>query len=268
MAGRSRDIRTAINAAIALYHLREQLPPNKQITFSQIIERCPDYSLLRDVVNVSKHNSITRYVPQIRTADQIEEMIIITEYNDEQGKYKYIEKTVQLHLLDGSTRNMLEVLTNVMNFWQTYLHSVQIISNPHYYDFSMYDCQPKSREECGEANLGFEMLQGVHFHQLVCLQRYNYETGRVEPVDLTGSNVEFRIYKPPSYEVELTFTNNNSGQKISKVISLTEEENLQLFKIENEQEKQKFINSLPAFQSMARELVEELRSNSAADSTK
>src|SRR5262245_11609619 len=65
--GRSRDIRAAVNAAAPLYHLREHLPPSLALSHASVSNHCPDYSLLGDIVNASKHFLLTRGSPQLAT---------------------------------------------------------------------------------------------------------------------------------------------------------------------------------------------------------
>src|SRR5881394_643438 len=92
VAGRSRDLVDALSAATALYHFREHLPAVLAKTRHQIANHCPDYDLLGDVVNAGKHRELTRGTPALTSADQIQEQLISTEYEDEQGVYRHLEK--------------------------------------------------------------------------------------------------------------------------------------------------------------------------------
>lgn len=252
-SGKSRDIRSAITAATALYHFREHLPQTKQLSWKQVVSQCPDYKLLGDVVNAAKHCSVTKYKPQIRDAKQIEEVIVITEYRDEQGFYRSIEKMVQLTLLDGSVKDMYDVLTNVMNFWQKYLQMKGIIVSLQYYDL-ITEYQHKSREECGYSTHNFEMVKGLRFKQNLKLQKYNYEKQRVEPIDLTGCEAKFQIYEP-TYELNVTLINKITGKSITRSVFLTKEENDQLNILETEAEKRDYVSKLPSFQVAIQELA-------------
>lgn len=65
---------------------------------------CPDYALLRDVVNASKHRHLTRGGEQIVSADSIRELLVVTTYQDEQGEYRNAAKSIEITLIDGTTR--------------------------------------------------------------------------------------------------------------------------------------------------------------------
>jgi len=45
-SGRSRDLRIAVNAASALFHLREHLPDSNQLSEKEIELLCPDYKII------------------------------------------------------------------------------------------------------------------------------------------------------------------------------------------------------------------------------
>lgn len=120
-AGCSRDLREALTAANALFHLREHLP-NGTLSRRQAEDLCSDYALLGDVVNASKHKSLTGNTPHgaplVNDTASLGEQILLIEYEDDDGIYRYKEKTVVVNLVDGTKRNLFEVLTNVLNFWE------------------------------------------------------------------------------------------------------------------------------------------------------
>jgi len=62
VVGRSRDLRSAIVASSALFHMREHLPDNS-LTRAGAENLCPDYALLGDVSNTAKHKSINNRTP-------------------------------------------------------------------------------------------------------------------------------------------------------------------------------------------------------------
>jgi hypothetical protein len=59
-SGRSGHTRTALEAATALFHFREHLAGPHAKTRAQVVADCPDYRLVADVVNVTKHGTLTR----------------------------------------------------------------------------------------------------------------------------------------------------------------------------------------------------------------
>lgn len=255
-AGRSRDIKTALIAATSLYHLREHLPAGYSLTRAAISSQCSDYGLLGDIVNASKHRSLTHGTPQISDATQIEECVVLTEYQDEQGPYRCVEKTVQVRLLDGSKRDVLEVMTNVMNFWQRYLHSIGVIAAPQNYTIPNAS-EPKSRSECADSRLDLEMVRGLRFRLTGLLQKYNYDTGKIEPTDLTGADVRFSIFPRVPLNIELSLKNEATGQQFAKTITLSEDESEVLNHLTTEEEKQRYAEGLPAVQEALRELAAE-----------
>ena len=125
---KSSDLRFALIAGSALYHLREHLPNNKKQSFSSIVQLCPDYELLGDIVNASKHKILTqRRNSLIHSADDLTEEVISTTYKDRKGEYQHIEKEIFVKLKNGTERIVFEVLTNVMNMWQDFLYKLELI---------------------------------------------------------------------------------------------------------------------------------------------
>ncbi len=174
---------------------------------------------------------------------------------DEKGTYSFTEKNVLVKLTDGSEHNLFEVLTIVINYWEQFLYSSGILSSIRTFSAAS-DKQPKTRVECEENRLDFEIVQGHRFHQSMRLQRFNYKTGKVEPMDLTGSKVKFNIYKP-NYELDLSLTHNASGKEFKKSITLNEGESLAVSQCKTDEERQAYINSLPSAQEALRQLATE-----------
>lgn len=242
-AGRSSDVRSGITAASALYHFREHLPCTYPKTRADVVLSCPDYALLGDVVNASKHRNLTRGTPQLANAGSIEEQVLLTVYEDEFGRYQNIEKEVAIKLSDGSVRILLEITTNVMNFWLDELHSIGVISKRAHYS-SVITAQPLTRDECTDGEFDLEMTHGLRFKQVWCLRKYNYSTGKIEPENLTGATVNFGIYQP-KYDVDVFLRNDSTGQEITQTISLSVEESEQLGRLKNEEDQQKYLIELP-----------------------
>lgn len=61
--------------------------------------------------------------------------------------------------------------------------------------------------------MNFVVRKGERFRVQYRRQKYNYATGQVEPVDITGHNYEMNIYRPPGLELELAMTHNESGRR-------------------------------------------------------
>lgn len=255
-AGSSRDVRNALIAAEALFHMREHLP-GATLSRAVVEGLCPDYALLGDIVNASKHKILNSKTPHgeplINNAANLGEEIDIIEYEDDEGIYKYIQKNVVVKLSDGSERNLLKVLTNVLNYWEQHMLTLGVISSARTFEFDA-DARLRTRDECTDSKLDFNVVQGQRFHQRMRLLRFNKSTGMAEPIDLTGCEVRMNIRKP-NFNVQLSLTHEASGKVISTQIPLTEDENNLLSQIESNFERQAFLNGLPAAQTAFQKLA-------------
>src|SRR5688500_15443443 len=105
-AGRRSDTRAALVVGTALYHLREHIPSQRRRTRAGIAKLCPDYDLLGDIVNLSKHKTLTKGPPsKILSLEDMQEQVLFTEYRDAAGAYTHAAKRIVLKLADGSTRS-------------------------------------------------------------------------------------------------------------------------------------------------------------------
>lgn len=255
-AGRSRDLRGALVAATALFHLREHLPKKGRPTRSDIEKGCPDFAVLGDVVNAAKHKSITKQTPHgapfVAETTQIGEQIVITEYQDGSGTYRYTEKIVIVKLSDGSERNLIDILTNVINYWELHLYSIGILSSARTFTHSS-DAHLRSRAECEANRLDFELIQGQRFHQSFRLRRFNYQSGKIEPMDLSGSQLKFQMYRP-GLDLVLSLTHNASGVEYKRTVTLTEGESQAVSRLTTDKERQAYIDSLPSVQQAIQQL--------------
>src|SRR5579871_662316 len=152
VSGRKRDIAAATEAAKVLYHLRERVPPPFDKTWDEVAAACPDYKLIRDVADAEKHGTLKDKNRSVCDAKQIEERIVSTLYQDAEGEYAHTEKSVWLSLTDGSSRELIAVLTNVINYWQDELHKLGLLPKlPPYPNPSTH---PKPRSECNNGKMG------------------------------------------------------------------------------------------------------------------
>lgn len=241
-AGKSRDLRLAINTATALYHFREHFPKAKRKRRSELAKICPDYDLLGDIVNASKHGQLTQGMPRLDDAESIYELHTSTMYRDELGEYWHAEKSVYARLNDGSERDLYEVLTSVLNMWLVELHSIGAIPYTVPRPIERKIGIPPRSSDTGPAPLDLEILQGVRFTHRIRLQKYNYETNQIEPFDLAGGQVKFRMYKPR--ELVVCLRNDTTGEEIVNVIPLTEKETERVMGIKDEDERSIFIRAV------------------------
>ena len=115
--GRSLDLRNALNLSTILFHLREHLNENLRNNTKYYINICPDYKIIGDVANASKHRRLTHGKPLLSNAENIYEQVLSTEYRDNQGAFTHIEKSVFIKLDNGVERDLFEIITNVLNMW-------------------------------------------------------------------------------------------------------------------------------------------------------
>lgn len=256
-AGLNRDLRLALNAATTLYHFREHFAPHRDLSHNDVAHLCPDYDLLRDVVNAVKHGKLAKGTPQIDSASKIEEVIVVTEYHDERGRYVHADKRVVVVLDDGTRRELLEVLISVMNFWQSELAATGVIAALPARRLPTR-LEPRPRSEANGGGIDQVVLQGVAFRQVMQLNRYNYSTGQVEPIDLTGSQAVLNIYKPiPS--IDLCVINHRTGRQFTRSIQLNDEEQAEYVHLQSEPERQQYLASLPQTHAAMRSIEVEMQ---------
>jgi hypothetical protein len=157
-AGTHNDLKSALTAATAAYHFREHLPNPHKKSRSEIEAICPDYGLLGDVVNASKHKDVTRGKPKVTSADDIVKHVVYTQYRDEAGHYIAATKAIEITLIDGTTRELFDVLTIVVNMWMDFpaAEGISEKSKP----FAHEDRNRIiSRDEAG--SMGLAMTQGI-----------------------------------------------------------------------------------------------------------
>jgi len=241
-AGISNDLKSATNAATNLYHLREHLPSSVSKTRSELSLICPDYDLLGDIVNATKHKKIKNNNPQVSDAKNIFEQIVVTEYQDKLGPFSHKEKCVIVKLNDGTERDLFEILTNVINMWLKVLNKANLIDS-----VKQFSLKPKRLPRRSKQNqkLDLQLIKGIRFRQVYKMQKYNYSTGQAEPIDLSDKKFEMRIYKP-QFDVSMELTDNN-GEKIKLDIQVDKIQKRKLESLKTDQSR------LRLFMKMAKE---------------
>lgn len=226
-SGRYRHLRTAAQCASALFHFREHLTEPHTMTWREIYNECPDYRLIANIANTTKHHQLTQNdpigAPLVARAEDLKEVRVIVRYEDEQGDYSDARTVVLALCADGVERDVDVALTNVLNFWGEKLQAwgiTKFLARP-------LPDRPGtrwlSREEIRPANL--EALQGIDFTQQFRLFEWDAEAGEAKPKDLTDAKIEFRIYKP-SYKLDIRFTHPDhpDDEPIEMEFDLTDEE--------------------------------------------
>ena len=201
--------RAAVNMASILYHLREQVPGELKKHRNALSQREPNYSLIGDIANVSKHKTIDRNSPRITDAENIFEAVVITQYRDDQGPYDHITKSVFATLDDKTTVDLHLVIVSVLNMWLEEFEQAGIID--HIQPFSLHSNRLPQRGE-GLGNASITSIAGVRINQTFKFQKYNYETKNIELIDLTDWRFEGRIYER-KYDITLNFVPKNNGSE-------------------------------------------------------
>ncbi|MCU0472971.1 MAG: hypothetical protein MUC93_06345 [Bacteroidales bacterium] len=248
--GKSNDLKTALNVATVLYHLHEHLPEEQRKDYLEYLALCPDYELLRDVVNLSKHKIITRYTPQISNLDNIYELVINTLYKDKRGEYWDTNKSVYMTLDDRSERDLFDVITNVLNMWISEFEQLGIIKHIKPYSISNNIIPKRSRSS---NRLDIVMLQGLPFKHRTKVQKFNYVKGLIEPIDLTNGRAEFRIFKP-NYTVKLELKNDKTCDKKVYQINIDAEQLNKLKKLRTSEKKVLYLIQLAKEQGIISDL--------------
>lgn len=256
ISGRSNDIRSLLFAATSAYHLREHPPESIALSRKSVVEQCREFDLLGNIVDASKHNKLTRNNPSISSATQIEEAVVSTEYVDDLGTFRCIEKQVFAKLEDGTERDIFEILTIVVNFWICYLHSAGVLEHCKVFDVRDAN-RPRRRSEISDGRLDLEMQAGVRFHQNFRMLRYNYEKMMREPIDLTGYQAEMKIYRPSTYDFVLSLTHNETGRVFTRTVVLNDAESRELEVCKTDSERRQFLEGLPSAQDAVRSIAEE-----------
>lgn len=249
--GDNKDRREAIDAATALYHLREHIPQPFRRSRTQLAALCPDYDLLGDIVNAAKHNVVTRGTPQVAGSDSISEILVRTRFRDQDGEYDHQEKIVGVELVDGSERDMYEILTNVVNMWYDELHRIGAIDQ-------RQPIQLKRRELVSREDaccVALRLTRGIRWRQHIRFQQYNYDANEIEAVDLRDAEgIRFTARKPPAFEIEM---DDALGVKSTREVELTLEQVGELEQIDDPNQRNQYLLEIAAGQGVLEQMITE-----------
>ena len=106
------------------------------------------------------------------------------------------------------------------------------------------------------------MQPGLRFKRSFRRQKFNYATGKIEPIDITGHEYEFSIYEP--VEVDIVMTNNSTGQKVEGTMQLSAEESVHYRALKTAEERKAFEATLMS--KYARQLEKATRTVSESSS--
>jgi hypothetical protein len=129
IAGLSIDLRLAVHACSSMFHLTDHVLDEFKGTTStfpftslkgyqtHLVGLCPDFAIIRDCANAHKHRRITKHNPLISSAEALEEVVLVTDYQDEEGLYRIAEKQIHVKLNDGTVKVLHECLDSVRYMW-------------------------------------------------------------------------------------------------------------------------------------------------------
>jgi len=238
-AGLNADLRLGKDAALALFHLREHVSWAKGKPWPAFLAACPEYVLLQDIVNVLKHGA-RRDGPVAKPTD-IYEITVMTDYEDAEGTYHHAEKEVTVQLRDGSLRNLKTVLRTVLDMWVAEFKARGLLARFETKPPELA-ANPTRATASGAAPMNLTTLQGLRFHRSFRRQKFNYATGKIEPIDITGHTYQFSIYAP--IEVDIVMIHNETGQRIQAVVELSPEETVRYRQLTTDEERKAFEQEL------------------------
>jgi len=191
--GEKQLVRLGTTASSALFHLREHVPEALRPSKKELERKCPEYGLIADVANASKHGALTKGMPRVRHMDQISEVLILTKYADEDGEYNSAQAEVWLTLGDGTVLTLASQVNSVLEMWASILSLLGVG------DFAVPRTSINDRHiSRAEAKpMPVELLQGEERTLNFQSREFDYSSGVSKPVDLTGAKLEFNVYKPP-----------------------------------------------------------------------
>jgi hypothetical protein len=247
-SGRNIRLRTAVDAATALFHFREHIPAPHTKSRSSVTTECADYALIADVANASKHKELNRPTPAgtplVARASDLYEQICIIQYEDADGPYTNCRVTVVADCSDGISRDVDRAVINVFDYWRLALLSMNVNNYPRCALF----CSRGSDEFVMRADArapNFEIINTVRWSSRFQLRKYNSVDGRTYPVDLTGANIEMGIYRP-AYTLHARLKTKD-GVEFSGEIALTNEEAQEYHGLNDDVARQSFVDKI-AFQ--------------------
>jgi hypothetical protein len=255
VSGMQEDKAAAMEVAKLLYHLHEHIPTTHKVDRTTIAARFPDFALIRDVADSDKHHDLRDQSRAVANAHQVEERLVVTFYRDAQGDYRHVEKRVFLKLTGGGERDAFDLLTAVMNFWIGELTRWGYIGNVKPYPVSPRP-QPVPRAEA-DSRMGIEHMQGVPLTQVVMVRRYNDATGRIEPEDISGWQVEATLRKL-NLKFDIVRINEATGETITRTVDIPDDIAVQLQHIPPEL-RGHFLSNLPIIQAALQETDAEIR---------
>lgn len=236
--GQNKLLRKGIIICSGLYHIREHLPI--KISRKEISLECPDYDLIGDIVNASKHKEIDQNEPIINDASQISESLISVEYTDSEGTYSISQVEVFVKPNCGDEICLTNLITSVMAFWTKKLRDLGIGSFREQETVS-YE-RSYTREEIKNHSNPISTIVSEDYKQEFRFLRFNNQTNKVDPFEIVGLKATLRIPKlPKSAIIGITCAN---GIKFDHEIPLTGVQADEYIALDTFKEKERYIEKV------------------------
>lgn len=253
-SGRDQHLRAAVGLATALFHFREHLPAHLAKSRRDIEVACPDYRLIADVVNATKHAQVTQNTPQgtslIASADDVQEVVAITLFEDTEGTYSDVQTFIMARCSEGTSRNLDLALTNVLNFWSGFLSLAGIVTYPQVPAPLTPGVRFIQRKDI--KSLDYNVLNTIRFRSKIQILKFDATKGCAEPIDLKDAQVVMRIFKAPSI-VDITVTIPKRGE-VTVPIELSEAQANNLYRLKMETDREAFMKAI--FEERANEILQ------------
>lgn len=202
---------------------------------------CPEFALIANVTNASKHHTLHRGKPKFRDVSAIDEIVMATEYVGDGAPYTDCFTRVLVELADGSKADLDVAITEVLNYWSN------LLSVAGYFKYSARTLPPSitrkrvRRQEARQIN--FELVRSIDFEAKMVFTRYDLEKDAYVGCDLTDAEMSMEIRKPQIYVLDVII--NHPAQEICISLEMTEQESLNFRQAQTEEARREF---LAAFQ--------------------
>ena len=136
--------------------------------------------------------------------------------------------------------------------WLIEFHNLGFISKINPIKIKEFRIPKRSK---ASAKMSLLAIKGVRLNLKYKFQRYNYEKGVIEPINLTGSKVSMSIYEPIT-TICFEAKDNKSGKtNIKFEISLDQKQKQKFDKLKSENEKNIFIVELAKAQGKIKDFT-------------
>ncbi|WP_144428742.1 hypothetical protein [Synechocystis sp. PCC 6714] len=239
--GRNDCLRLATIVCSNCYHFREHLKEGYGYDFSidYLRERCEDYILARDITNLTKHYKLTNYTPLISNPNDIYEYLHITLYEDAKGQYRHHQIKVSVKLTTGVKKDVLSIITNVLNMWTEILVSQGILNKSIYFNY--INKIFFSRDEANKNLPLLKIKQGVRSAPIIAFSQYDYESNTLKSVDI--KDFKMRIYEKPNNTI-IDYSLDIKDKTFTDFVELTDQEQGELIMLADDIDIENFIEKI------------------------